>query len=196
VYSEKWSPGLRQGDLFGEVPFPFAKKSFAWITTGGLGQTLLPQSAQVEAQPRYAMVLSHDCEFNEGKRTHFLVARVESLSKSLTSDELEALRAGNDVESAADQGRPVALDTFVVDPIEHVFAEFRRVNFAAAVSFPMDMTDYALDCKKAELLQEHRVRLRRKLSYFFGREADDIPEDDKKPAPSLAPATEQPTAPT
>jgi hypothetical protein len=43
----------------------------------------------------------------------------------------------------------------------------------------MKLLNEAMRCKCAELQQEHRVYLREKLALFFGRQADDVPEDQK-----------------
>jgi hypothetical protein len=135
----------------------------------------------VKTDHRYVMVLSHDCEFNEDKRLQFLVARVEELSAKLTPAELSLLRDGNDVEAASAAGKQVAVDIFFLEPCQGLFDAPMRVNFCTISSFSMDLADEASRLKQAELLHDERVRLRRKLGYFFGRDTEDIPDADKRP---------------
>jgi hypothetical protein len=126
------------------------------------------------------MVISHDCEFNEGKRAQFLVARIERLPTT-TSAPVEDLLAANDLQVAAERGLSVWTDSFVLSPSVEVFgdAHHRRVNFCRVMSLPMKSQSEALTLKKAELEQSERERLRFKLAFFFGRQADDIPDEEK-----------------
>ena len=41
---------------------------------------------------KLVVVVSHDCEFNEGKRNKLLVARIENIPGNLTSEQQEDLR--------------------------------------------------------------------------------------------------------
>jgi hypothetical protein len=183
MYSDRWSPGLRQGDIFGEFPFPLLKGKEVWGYGGGLSMTS-PQSpiqVQMPTPLRWLIVLSHDCEFNEGKRTHFVVARIDSISAKATPEELDELRFANDYAAAVEAGVSIPLDTFYLDPVPGAFASPMRANFACLAALPMEFCDKALELKRAELLHDERVRFRRKAGVFFGRDADDIPEDEKHP---------------
>jgi len=184
MYSALWSPGLRQGDVLGELPFAISSNKVEWSFQGSVTGTVSQQAgyAFVRAQPRFVMVVSHDCEFNENKRSHFLVARIESIGK-ITDEEREVLIAGNDVMKAIEEERHVPLDTFYLEPIPGVFEDARRVNFCAITSFAMELTKEILGSKKAELQHDQRIRLRNKLGVFFGRDAEDIPEDQKAAPP-------------
>jgi hypothetical protein len=185
MYSERWSPGLRQGDIFGRVPYPLTRSAQRQrvSVTGGFAARAEDQELGhlVKTDHRYVMVLSHDCEFNEDKRLQFLVARVEELSAKLTPAELSLLKDGNDIEAASAAGKQVAVDIFFLDPYKGLFDAPMRVNFCTMSSFSMDLADEASRLKQAELLQEERVRLRRKLGYFFGRDTEDISDADKRP---------------
>jgi hypothetical protein len=186
VYADRWSPGLRQGDVLGKVPFPLAKSGFRGLPdVGGLSGTGAgaPTQFLIEGNPRYVMVVSHDCEFNEGKRTHFTVARIDSIDARTSDDELDILRLGNDVQRAAEEGKTIALDTFFLEPLRGAFDQPHRVNFATLVSIPMQLKSEAVKLKKAELEHAVRILLRRKLTFFFGRDADDIPDEAKRDRP-------------
>ena len=136
----------------------------------------------VPCKEMLGIVLSHDCEFNEGKRSHFVMARVHRPGgKDVDIDEL---RAGNDIRSAADDGRAVAYDTFLLEPCPEVFDEPHIANFPTMMSLPMKVRDVVLGLKRAELGHETRVQLREKVALFFGRAADDVPDGDKSDAPA------------
>ena len=125
------------------------------------------------------IVLSHDCEFNEDKRSHFIVARIDSIDRRISAGDLAELEFGNDVQAAAREGRRIALDGFVLPANDQIMEGRFRVNFTAAASWPMRYADDALKLKRAELDHDARTLLRRKVAYFFGRDADDIPDDQK-----------------
>jgi hypothetical protein len=139
------------------------------------------QASAVEVPTKvvYAIVISHDCEFNEGKRDQFLAARTRQLDPRLEDDEIDALRLGNRILDATATEVSIAVDTFFLEPIPGRFEEPRIVDFCTITPFPMKLLNEAMRCKCAELQQEHRVYLREKLALFFGRQADDVPEDQK-----------------
>lgn len=185
MYSERWSPGLRQGDICGKFPFPLLKGNEVWGYSGGLSATTgtLPVQVQLPTPARWLLVLSHDCEFNEDKRTHFVVARVESIDARWTAEEHEGLRFANDYSAAVEAGRPIPLDTYYLDPVPGAFETPMRANFACLASFPIETAPAVLQTKRAELTHDERVKLRRKAGVFFGRDADDIPDHEKAPQP-------------
>ena len=191
MYAKLWSPKLRQGDVLDKVPFPIAtpqlSQTFQTNLAGSILETL--GSPTVAAKPSLVVVVSHDCEFNEGKRTHFLVARIDGFPSELAAVDLAELEAGNDVEQASAAELAIAADTFVLWPLEGLFPQARRINFAAMASIPMKSVDELVKFKKAELQHVHRVLLRKKLGVFFARETDDI-ADDQKHDPSEPPTAE------
>src|SRR4051812_14341204 len=112
MYSDRWSPGLRQGDVLGKVFFPALGAQFQTVSTtasvvGGLSMPAI-ENVLVKGEQRFAIVISHDCEFNEDKRNRLLLARLESVPGNLKEDQLIALRASNDVESRSQAKEKVA----------------------------------------------------------------------------------------
>ncbi len=188
MYSGKWSPGLRQGDVFGPFPFPYIKATARPVTRAAFeakpGAEV--EELQIPAGSRFIAVLSHDCEFNEGKRVSFLVARLINLNANLTEAQRQELRAANDALEGAEGPIYAVLNTFVVDAIPGVLADAMQIDFASMTSFPMKAVGNCHALKRAELDHEHRVKLRRKLAFYFGRDADDIPDDEKADPPAIS----------
>jgi hypothetical protein len=153
----------------------------AWLA--GDGQAI--NALEIPAKAVYAMVVSHDCEFNEGKRDQFLAARTRHLDPRLTEEELEELRSGNNAAARAEAGEAVAIDTFYLDPLPGVFETPRIVDFCTMTPFPTKLVSDAAKLKLAELEHEERVRLREKLALFVGRTAEDISNDEKFDAPLI-----------
>lgn len=125
-------------------------------------------------------VISHDCEFNEGKRNKLLVAKLQKPQGNLEVDERAALRASNDVEARAQAGLTVAgVDGFVFEPLESVFEDERIASFTTITPLPMKMKDELFRSKRAELEHDQRVLFRSKLAWFVGRAAEDVPDSEK-----------------
>jgi hypothetical protein len=188
VYSELWSPGLRQGDIVGPLALPLLGKRFEVVGRG----SSLTTTAQlepvgkviIEGVEAFTAVVSHDCEFNEGKRNKLLVARLQRVQGNLTEEELDAVWASNDVEARVEADQPIAaVDSFIVAPLNGLFPEPQVINFATTTPLPMAMKDDLLAAKKAEMDHDFRVLFRKKLAWFFGRDAEDIPDADKRPPP-------------
>jgi hypothetical protein len=189
MYSDRWSQGLRQGDVVGEIPFPLPTKTATFVASGGIaGYQLTPEMAVVRTSPRYVAVVSHDCEFTEERRDHFLVARIESFPRNLNDDQLEEIKLGNDIIDASGKERRFALDTFYLDPCEGVFERPQRINFCTMTPFAMSSVETMRALKKAELDQPTRVLLRTKIGLFFARHAEDVPDEMKTDAPKTAEA--------
>lgn len=192
MYAQGWSPGLRQGDILAEVFFPQVTNQVTVITnTPSLTRPVAERpitSVILQGEHRFAVVVSHDCEFNEQKRNRLLVARVQSVPGNLTPEQRNELRASNDVESllALNPDAHVAgVDSFLLDPLHGLFADEQVIVFTTITPFPMKMKNELLNSKRAELRHEDRVRLRQKLAWFFGRGGEDLPDDQKTPAPNL-----------
>src|SRR4051794_36156061 len=99
MYEVRWSPHLRQGDSLGPLLFPLASAKLVYYTAPG--SWLAPPSGaaggvQVPASARHAAVVSHDCEFNEGKRNYLALARIESVDRRMDADALGEFRRAND----------------------------------------------------------------------------------------------------
>jgi hypothetical protein len=192
MYSERWSPGLRQGDIIGPMPMPIMGSDF---TVGFRARSLIaPASGEADltvtipAAKVLATVISHDCEFNEGKRNKLLVARLQGVQKNLTVEQRQALRDSNDVQAMSDAGLNVAgVDAFLFSPLVDVFDDEQVANFATITPLPMKMAEDLRAQKRAELDHETRVLFRLKLAWFVGRAADDIPDDEKVDAPGGPP---------
>jgi hypothetical protein len=189
LYSDRWSPRLRQGDIIGPIPLPlmgmevavgFQSRSLVAPTPGDAELSVTIPAAKV-----MATVISHDCEFNEGKRNKLLVARLQGVQRNLSAEEREALRASNDVQARSDAGLDIAgVDAFLFSPLAGVFEDEQVANFATITPLPMKMAGDLLDQRRAELDQETRVLFRLKLAWFVGRAADDIPDDEKVDPPT------------
>ena len=133
---------------------------------------------------RFVAVVSHDCEFNEGKRNKFLVARIERVPGNLTDEQRIDLRESNDVEARADAEKTVAgVDSFVYDPLPGALEDESVASFKTITPLPTSLIDYYVSTKKAELEHEQRLLFRKKLAWFFGRFAEDVPDEEKFPRP-------------
>lgn len=190
MYSDRWSPRLRQGDIVGPVGLPLLGTQFEFIA----GSRSLTEGAAssptgkiiLEAADVFVAIVSHDCEFNERKRNKLLVARLQNIQGNLTQAQVEALWASNDVAARVEADEPVAaVDSFAVEPLPGQFERPQVINFATTTPLPMSMASDLAEAKKAELVHDVRVLLRNKLAWFFGRDAEDVPDDDKQqPSPS------------
>jgi hypothetical protein len=189
LYSDRWSPGLRQGDVLGEISLPSLGAELKVVTTTRSlidDVTSSPlEHVLVPASPRYVVVVSHDCEFNESKRNRLLVARIESAPGNLSPEQLDDLRESNDVRARASAGKDVAgVDSFLLAPVRGAFTEERVAVFTTITPLPMKMKAGLVGAKRAEMRHEQRVLFREKLAWFFGRIADDIGDEHKSDAPT------------
>lgn len=184
MYSDVWSPTLRQGDVLGPVPVPMvgnqqevlSRVASPAATVGGrVEQVLFPLKS------RYVAVVSHDCEFNEGKRDRLLLARIQGAPKD-KPDVIEALRRSNDIEARHAAGEQVdGVDNYLLEPIPGEFDWPHVVVFSTIMPFSTTgLRDFHL-AKKAELEHEHRLRFRTKLAWFFIRSPEDVDADQKMP---------------
>jgi hypothetical protein len=138
----------------------------------------------ISGEKHYLAVVSHCCEFNEGKRNKFLLARLKGVPGNLDDEERRALRLSNDVAKRAEGGEDIAgVDAFMVEPIPGAFEAEQVVAFTTITAFPMAMKNDLVKAKKAELDHATRVQFREKLAWFFGRVADDLPDAEKKEPP-------------
>jgi len=187
VYSDLWSPTLRQGDVLGPLHLPLIGNNHEVIATlpdiasetvGTAERMILPASR------RYVVIVSHDCEFNEGKRDRVLLARIQSPQKVPTAPDIGVLRASNDVDARnAAKASVDGVDVFVIDPLDGHFDEPQMVVFTTITPFPAKKMLRQLQAvKRAEMDHSTRLLLRRKLAWFFLRSQDDVPPDSKRPA--------------
>ena len=188
MYSRLWSPTLRQGDILGPAFLPTIGRTFEWViedsSLTGNADARERRKVLIPGEKHYLAVVSHCCEFNEGKRNKFLLARLKSMPGNLDDEERRALRLSNDVAKRAEKDGDVAgVDAFVVEPIPGAFETEQVVSFTTITAFPMAMKDDLAKAKKAELDHATRVQFREKLAWFFGRVGDDIPDEEKKEPP-------------
>ena len=193
MYSDRWSLVLRQGDIAGPISLPLLGTQFEILSTARSLTTeasaAAPGKILVDAAAVYIAVVSHDCEFNEDKRNKLLVARLQKVQGNLTDTQVQALWASNDVVARAEREETIAaVDSFVVEPLPGQFEDSQVINFATTTPLPMSMKQDLAETKKAEMTQDSRVLLRRKLAWFFGRDAEDVSDEEKRPKPE--PATE------
>lgn len=185
MYTNRWSRDrLRQGDVIGKVFVPAVGATVRPVAKAqsltSVSSTQPLQEVIVAGDWRYIAVISHDCEFNENKRNRFLVARIERVPGNLDVNERHALRASNDVEARAVASEDVAgVDSFLLDPIPGAFDEESVVAFTTITPLPTKLLGDYLKSKVAELEHEHRLLLRAKLAWFFGRFAEDVGDDAK-----------------
>lgn len=191
MYAARWSPDLRQGDILKDVFFPGLSSQFKSIAsetsfTSTQGSKSV-ESVIVPGERICVAVISHDCEFNEGKRNRLLLARIENVPGNLTSDQREALRASNDVRARAEAGLNVAgADSFLLDPLPGRFDVEQVIVFTTITPFPMKMRAAFLKAKTAELDHPTRILLREKVAWFFGRDAEDISAEERIDPPNVA----------
>ncbi len=191
MYSAKWSPTLRQGDVLGPLPIPLVgnKQEVVYETSDPLTR---PEGSAAKwtyrAPLKHVIVASHDCEFNEGKRDRLLLARLHTVNPKTEPAKLEALRLSNDVEAQNAAGRKVdQVDSFVLDPLAGEFENHQFAVFSTLTAFSMELDLSLHDKKKAELEHTQRLLFRRKLAWYFLRTPEDVPEDAKRnPADVMA----------
>jgi hypothetical protein len=188
VYSNRWSPRLRQGDVVGPLNYPKLKKAPREVVTSGWGGAQPETTLETPASSKYAVVVSHDCEFNDTKRVQLLLARLDDFSQSTDEETKAAIKSANDAirireDHDDDEVGYDYIDTFVLDALPGRFDHDQLIRFTTITSWPMAMKDPIRELKQAELEHDHRVRLRNKLGFFFGRGGDDMPDEEKSDAP-------------
>ena len=187
MYSERWSPRLRQGDILGPLPLPLLGTQFEVVAptrslTSGI-ETSAGGKIIIDAENVVVAVISHDCEFNDDKRNKLLVARLQNVPGNLDSEQREALRGSNDVAARVEADEAIAgVDSFLLAPLPGRYEQEQVVNFGTITPLPMKMKADLLSVKRAELRHDVRELFRAKLAWFFGRHADDMPDDQKRPA--------------
>jgi hypothetical protein len=122
---------------------------------------------------RHAVVISHDCEFNEGKRKYMALARIDHLDLRRPQEELDAMRRANSPTTASAEGLSVQFDAFYLDPLPEQFDGPRVINFQTITPFPMSMKAEILAVKCGELTPTARRDLRGRLAAFFGRDGEE-----------------------
>lgn len=199
---DRWTPWLRQGDVFGPVDFPLQRSAFSRIgIAASPAAELEPREASavepfsgsgaqalIQTTVAYAMVVSHDCEFNPGKRHFFLAARVDRVPHEARNNSalIDELKVGNDYRARSSEGNPIELGAFFLEPIPNVLDGDPGyvANFTSITPFSMKFKNDLLKLKRAELAHGHREQLRAKLAVFFGRSGGDVSNDLKVDRPT------------
>lgn len=179
---------MRQGDVFGLVDFPSAKagiqRGFSPATAPTHAAIEVPNVAIMASSARYALVVSHDCDFNEGKRDFFLTASVHDLTpQDKKPERLAKLRLDNDADRHTSANQ-IALRGFLLEPLPGIFDEPKMAVFDTITPIAMKFRSDMLRLKRAEMSHEHRVMLRKKLGLFVAREENDIADELKIDAPA------------
>jgi hypothetical protein len=135
------------------------------------------------------MVVSHDCEFNPGKRNFFLAARIDLMPHHVRNDRalVDELRAGNDYRARSSDGNPIERGAFFLEPIPGVLDDEPGyvANFTSITPFSMKFKKDLLKLKRAELEHSpHREQLRDKLALFFRRPTPDVADEYKVDRPT------------
>jgi hypothetical protein len=198
LYAGRWSKTLRQGDVCGPILFPKFKNAPQQVLRpqGWAAEATVNDTLELPADRRHVVIVSHCCEFNEAKRTQFLVARIQDFAPNLSPEDRVAIRAANDAIRESDDGeRYDYIDTFVLDPVLNCFSEPQLVSFTTIMALPISMVANLKALKHAELEHEHREKLRNKLGFFLGRKGDDVDESEKvPPTPPLPQGPGRPAA--
>lgn len=79
--------------------------------------------------------------------------------------------------------RSLASTASLSTPVPACLEASHVVNFATITALPMSMKQDLEAAKKAEMNHDHRVLFRTKLAWFFGRVAEDIPDDQRVQPP-------------
>jgi hypothetical protein len=106
----------------------------------------------------------------------------------------EAMMSSNAAVQVEDKPpRYSYLDYYVLDPLDGCFSEYMLIDFTTITAFTKDMVSKVKALKQAELDHDHRVELRRKLAFFLGRDANDVPDERKfTPTVRQSPGTADP----
>lgn len=194
---------MRQGDVVGPIPYPKLKNAPREVTSSAWGGGGQPETTlETPAAQKFAVVVSHDCEFNETKRVQLLLARLDDFSASMNEETRAAIKAANDairIREDQDDVKDVKvrydyIDTFVLDALPGRFDRDQLIRFTTITSWPMAMKNSIRELKQAELEHDHRVKLRNKLGFFFGRAEDDMPDVEKSDAPAVEALVERAAA--
>jgi hypothetical protein len=181
---------LRQGDVIRGMYLPRYSLSTLSLLhkMGAAGGLEYEHRAILKAEQGFAVVISQCCEFNQGKRNAFSLARLLSVRQALWPDPprwgfslaelvpakwtgvaVGKLREANTV---TEEGENAAVNVYLYDADGHVLTEPHIVDFTQVMSVRMEDKDKVLRGKALQLDREHRLEFQFKLSYFYSRPAD------------------------
>lgn len=184
MYSPKWSPTLRQGDVIGPLPTPMVgnEQKVVMATADPLKPPDTPANQWIFSAPmKHVVVASHDCEFNEDKRDRLIVARLSSTDPRWSEEKLDELRLSNDIEGRHQADEKVDyVDTFLMEPVPGEFEACHFAHFSTLTPISMSYVTSLHLAKKAEMEHDQRLLFRRKLAWYFLRNPADVDEDLKR----------------
>lgn len=185
---------LRQGDVIRGLYLPRFSISQVQLLheLDPAGALQFKESGLITVEERYAVVLSQCCEFNAGKRLAFSLARMEGVKErffqplrvwGINVAELVRLarspfkgKQGHEHETAAElerandvNGQLVAANLFYYAPHGAEITEPFVVDFSQITSIRMKDAGLVLSRKIAQLNDETRRMLQKKVALFFGR---------------------------
>lgn len=190
MYSEQWSPGLRQGDVVGPIPIPLLNATPGTVRADRAfvagSQSDAIDKFLIDAPQAYAAILSHDCEFTEDKAPRIVLGRIQRLPGNYAAEMIERVRRSNDVRRVLGTDTEAKIDgvnSFLLDEIPgHLDGDW-TANFASVFSYANadGMVAQLLAVKRAELVHEQRILFKTKLAWFDYRGSDDVPAEEKGP---------------
>lgn len=111
----------------------------------------------------YYVYMSHECDFNAGKRTYFILSPLINIGKQIRNDNIEMPKfiKSNDVKQF-----PHYLNYFYFEQGDFLESDM-CVDFTHMISFPSSQKELLLDNKCAQLKEDFRARLKYKIGYYF-----------------------------
>jgi hypothetical protein len=184
---------LRQGDVISNIVFPkFSLKEMRLLYKVEASENpAFGDEVILKTSTQFAAVLSQCCEFNEGKRKSFSLARIVGLGERThpalrvfgvnlaeivpwnrlapRQRDLEALLRANSVEA----DRPQHVNVYTLRPDGQHLAEPHLVDFSRVFSVHIAEKERVLARKVLQLDSSHRREFQLKLAYFYARSAED-----------------------
>jgi hypothetical protein len=182
---------LRQGDVLKGVYLP----RYSLLNLSLLhkldkeGELQFDDRAVMKASRGFAVVLSQCCEFNEGKRNAFSLARLVKAKEALlpkismwgvnlaelvparyTKMAVDILQAANKLDE--EHPNNAAVNVYLYDVHGNVLTEPYIVDFTQVFSIKIEDSPKLLKMKVLELDNEHRLEFQLKLGYFYSRPAE------------------------
>jgi hypothetical protein len=193
MYEAVLEDSLRQGDVIKGIYFPrYSLPTLSLLhKLDKEGTPAFEDRALVKAQHAFAVVLSQCCEFQEGKRNAFSLARLFDVKSLLLNRvtswgiNLAQLLPARYQQLAVDQLRIAnhvnvdhpeetkAINGYFYDAHGAILTEPYFVDFTQVFSVDMKDSSKILKLKVLQLDNEHRLEFQLKLGYFYTRPAGD-----------------------
>jgi hypothetical protein len=200
---------LRQGDIIGRIPFPLLEVSDMQV----LAQiqsvedqhpypTVEPSLITHRQNPNYfigqvkmclsfGVVLSHCCELElrHGNLigAAFCVGRLVQIRDNIRRipEKLASLRENPDPRRNEPPG-PGYIDYFYIEAHEHLARQDWMVDFSQVISFPKSEYGRLLGLKRLQMDDTSRMKLKIKLTTYYGRVLEGEPLDPWNSPPTVA----------